>query len=219
MNDYIGKKYGRLTILKEGKMAQYGSTKMRKVICQCECGNQKEIDLNSIKRGKSISCGCYMREVSTKNSTTHGKTMLKPGVKHPDYSIWIKIKGRCLNPNTKCYHHYGGRGIKICDRWKDSFENFIQDMGWRPNINYSIERIDVNGDYCSENCKWIHKSEQTRNTRRVKLIKYNGNLYCLSDLCRLLKLPYSTMRHRVYDLKLPFEEAIKYPQHYKFKLN
>jgi hypothetical protein len=90
-------------------------------------------------------------------------------------------------------------------------------MGWRPNNKYSIERIDYNKDYCPDNCKWILKSEQTKNCRRVKLIAYNGKEHCLTDLCKLLGLVYSTMRHRVYDLGIPFEEAVKYPQHYKFK--
>lgn len=190
---------------------------MRKVVCACDCGVKKEIDINSIKRGKSTSCGCFNREKAKKNATKHGKSMIKTGVRHPDYCIWIKMKSRCLNPNDKSYSNYGGRGITVCERWKSSFENFISDMGWRPNKNYSIERIDYNKDYCPENCKWIHKSEQSKNNRRVKLIEYNGLMYCLSDLCKILELPYGTMRHRVYDLKIPFSEAIKYPQHYKFK--
>jgi hypothetical protein len=217
ISEYVGKKFGRLTILKEGSAIKYGKTTMRKVLCKCDCGTEKEVDFNSIKGGKSTSCGCFSKENAKKMHTKHGMAMLETGVRHPDYCIWMKMKSRCLNPNDKSYKNYGARGIKVCDRWKDSFAWFIEDMGWRPNKNYSIERINYNGDYCPENCKWVHKSEQTKNTRRVKLIEYNGNFYCLSDLCKLLKLPYSTMRHRVYDLNIPFEEAIKYPQHYKFK--
>lgn len=217
IDDYLGKTFGRLTILREGSSVKYGKTAMRKVVCKCTCGTEKEIDLNSIKRGKSTSCGCFNKENSKKLHTKHGFAMLSTGVRHPDYCIWMKMKSRCLNPNDKSYSNYGARGIQVCDRWKDSFENFIKDLGWRPNNKYSLERIDYDGNYCPENCKWIFKSEQTRNTRRVKLIHYNGNSYCLSELCKLLNLPYSTMRHRVYDLNLPFSEAMKYPQHYKFK--
>lgn len=217
IDQYIGQKFGRLTILKEGISVKYGKTTMRKVWCKCDCGTEKEIDFNSIKGGRSTSCGCFNRENAKKLHTTHGKAMLEPGVRHPDYCIWIKIKSRCLNPNDKSYANYGGRGITICDRWKESFEHFITDMGWRPNKHYSIERINYDGNYCPDNCKWIHKSEQTKNTRRVKLIEYNGSKYCLTELCKILDLPYSTMRHRVYDLNIPFEEAIKYPQHYKFR--
>jgi len=218
INEYIGSKFGRLTILKEGIAVKYGKTTMRKVFCKCDCGTEKEIDFSSVKSGKSTSCGCFNREHAKKIHTKHGMAMLETGVRHPDYCIWIKMKSRCLNTNDKSYLNYGGRGITVCDRWKESFEYFIADMGWRPNKNYSIERIDYNGNYCPENCKWIHKSEQSKNNRRVKLIEYNGFHYCLTDLCKLLSLPYSTMRHRVYDLNIPFAEAIKYPQHYKFKL-
>lgn len=216
ITEYIGSKFGRFTILKEGIAVKYGKTTMRKVVCKCDCGTEKEIDFNSVKSGKSTSCGCFNREHSKKLHTKHGMAMLKTGVRHPDYNIWIKIKSRCLNPNDNSYSNYGERGIIVCDRWKESFEYFIADMGWRPNKNYSIERIDYNGNYCPENCKWIHKSEQSKNSRRVKLIEYNGFHYCLTDLCKLLNLPYSTMRHRVYDLNIPFSEAIKYPQHHKF---
>lgn len=214
---YVGKKFGRLTVLKEGSAVKYGKTTMRKVWCKCDCGNEKEIDFNSIKRGKSTSCGCFNKENARKLHTTHGKAMLKPGVRHPDYCIWMKMKSRCFNPNDKSYNNYGGRGITVCNEWKDSFEHFITDMGWRPNKSYSLERIDYNGNYCPENCKWIHKSQQSRNSRRVKLIYYNNNSYCLTELCKLLNLTYSTMRHRVHDLGIPFAEAMKYPQHYKFK--
>jgi hypothetical protein len=217
IEDYIGKKYGRLTILREGQPAIYKSTKMKKVVCVCECGIEKEIDLNSIKRGKSTSCGCYNKESASIRATTHGKTMLSKGVKRSEYSVWVKIKSRCTKKSDKSYCHYGGRGIKVCDRWINSFENFIEDMGYRPNSNYSIERIDYNKDYCPENCKWIHKSEQPKNMRRVKKIEYKGLTYCLTDLCEILNLPYSMMRHRIYDLGLSFEEAIKYPKNYKFR--
>jgi hypothetical protein len=217
IEDYVGLKYGRLTILREGNSIKYSKTIMKKVFCKCDCGNEKEIDLNSIKRGKSKSCGCLNKELSKKTSTTHGLAMLSTGVKHLDYCIWLKMKSRCLNSNDKSYKNYGGRGIKVCEDWQKSFALFINDLGWRPNNMYSLERIDYNKDYCPENCKWILKSEQSKNCRRVKLITYNGKEQCLTDLCKLLGLVYSTMRHRVYDLGIPFEEAIKYPKHYKFK--
>lgn len=217
IEDYKNHKYGRLTILKEGTSVKYGKTIMRKVVCLCDCGNTKEIDFNSIKRGKSTSCGCYNKEQTKKNHTKHGKAMLSTGIKHPDYNIWVKLKQRCYNPKNKSYKYYGQKGIKVCDRWLHSFENFIEDLGWRPNQDYSLERIDYNKDYSPENCKWILKSEQPKNSRRVKLIKYNNQEYCLTDLCKLLHLSYSTMRHRVYVLNIPFDQAIKYPKYYKIK--
>ena len=190
---------------------------MRKVLCKCECGTEKEIDLNSIKRGKSVSCGCFNKEHAKETHTKHGLAMLSTGIRHPDYCIWMKMKSRCFNTNDKSYKNYGERGIIVCDRWKNSFENFITDLGWRPSNDYSLERLNYNGDYCPDNCKWILKSEQTKNSRRVKQIIYNNKRQCLTEWCKELNLNYATMRHRIYDLNISFEEAIRYPKHYKFK--
>jgi hypothetical protein len=217
ITNFIGTKHNRLTILKEAEPVFYKKGIARKVLCKCDCGKEKVIDFNSIRTNRSKSCGCLSKELSSKLHTTHGLAMLSPGVRHPDYCIWIKMKSRCLNANDKSYENYGGRGIEVCKSWQESFVNFIDDLGWRPNKKYSLERIDYNKNYCPENCKWIFKSEQSKNSRRVKLITYNNKQYCLTDLCKLLGLVYSTMRHRVYDLDIPFIEAMKYPQHYKFK--
>jgi hypothetical protein len=219
IKEYIGKKFNRLTILKEMEPTQYSKGMMRNVLCKCDCGNQKVIDLNSVKRNKSMSCGCLNKEIASKNSKTHGLAMLSTGVRHPDYDIWIKMKSRCFNKNDKSYKHYGKRGISVCYSWTSSFKTFINDLGWRPSKEYSLERIDYNKNYCPENCKWILKSEQSKNSRRVNKITYQGKEYCLTDFCKEFSFPYSTMRHRVYDLGISIEEAIKYPQHYKFRKN
>jgi hypothetical protein len=216
IDEYIGKNYGRWAILSEAQGRMYSKGLVRYVNCQCSCGTLKKVDLNSLKRGKSTSCGCYNKEVLVERQTTHGLAMLSTGIRHLDYCIWMKIKSRCLNKNDKSYKHYGGRGIKICDRWKDSFKNFIDDIGWRPDNSYSIEREDYNGNYEPSNCKWILKSKQSLNNRRVKKVLYNGKKHVLSEVCRELGVNYSTMRHRVYDLKIPFQIAINYHQHYKF---
>ncbi len=216
LSQLIGKKFGRLTVLSEGNHRKYPKGWISYMNFICDCGTIKEIELNSVKRGKSTSCGCYNREIASKNFTTHGFSMISKTEKHPDYCIWSKMKARCLNKSDKSYPHYGGRGIKVSDRWL-RFEGFLEDMGWRPSKKYSIERVNYNGDYCKENCKWILKSQQSKNKRDVPMIEYNDKLYCLADWCRVLNLPYTTMRHRVNVLKMPFSEAIKYPQHTKCK--
>ena len=114
------------------------------------------------------------------------------------------MKERCNNPKRHNYQNYGGKGIIVCSEW-NKFDNFYKwaiENGYEKGL--SIERIDTDGNYCPENCKCVHKSEQTKNTRRVNLIEYNGSKYCLTELCKILNLPYSTMRHRVYDLNIPF---------------
>lgn len=96
------------------------------------------------------------------------------------------MKQRCYDPNCLAYIHYGGRGIKMCDRWLDSFENFYADMGARPSQDHSIDRIDVNGDYCPENCKWSTRIEQQRNKRNNVFLSFNGETHCVSEWAKMI---------------------------------
>lgn len=208
LKEYINRKFGRLTIISEGKTVKYIKNNVLYVNCICECGTKKEIELNSIIRGKSKSCGCYSKEINRKIHTKHGHSMISSFKKNPDYCIWLKMKSRCLNPKDKSYSHYGGRGIKVCDRWLESFSNFIEDMGWRISNKYSIERIDVNGDYCPENCRWILLSDQSKNTRRNIMIKHQDKTLCLKEWCDILHLNYNQMRRKIRDQKMTFVEAM-----------
>jgi hypothetical protein len=129
-----------------------------KWLAKCECGKEKEVYIENIQRGKSISCGCHRKVVTSLRTTKHGQSG-----KTKVYRTWTHMKGRCLNPNDAAYHDYGGRGIKICERWL-VFENFYADMG-DPSAGQSIERKNVNGNYEPENCIWIDKKLQARNKR------------------------------------------------------
>jgi hypothetical protein len=212
MSVYLGQKFGRWVILEEKEIIKYGKySYVRKVLCRCECGVEKIIEFNSLKRGKTKSCGCYNKEISTKTATKHGLCMLSPGIRHPDYCIWLKIKSRCYNVNDKKnYKFYGGIGIIMSESWKNSFSSFIEDIGWRPlpRENYSIERIDSTGNYCKENCMWILKNLQNKNKKSVKLYTYNDKKQTLPDWCKELNLNYNKIRHRIYDLNIDFEKAI-----------
>ena len=142
-------------------LEQVSGGKHPKWLARCECGKEKIVYIENIKRGKSVSCGCYRVEHLKETRTTHGQTG-----KTNTYKSWSHMKGRCLNQTDAAFKDYGGRGIKLCDRWH-SFDNFYEDMGDCPP-GHSIERIDVNGNYEPSNCKWIPRKLQARNTRKTR---------------------------------------------------
>jgi hypothetical protein len=155
--DYSGQRFGKLVAIKYIERRN----KLTIWLCQCDCGNTKEISLYSFKYGNTKTCGCS-KEYSGANNPNY-----KNGLCYSkEYSIWSAMKRRCKNPKHKDYKHYGERGIKVCERWL-SFDNFYEDMGKIPSEKHSIDRIDVNAGYCKENCKWATQREQMSN-RRVK---------------------------------------------------
>ena len=131
---------------------------------------------------------------------THGLSKTKL------YNIWNGMKARCENKNVKQYVYYGGRGIKLHKSWK-KFENFLNDMGQTYKNGLSIERVDVNGDYCKENCKWIPRNEQTRNRRNTHILVFNGVALSLNDWSKKLNIKYSTLQMRINQYHWPLDRA------------
>lgn len=163
-----GDKYGRLSIVKEvEKYISINGYKSRQFLCSCECGNTTTVVLKDLRKGTTKSCGCYKKEINaeqiSKLRRTHGKYL------HPLYHTWEGMKTRCYNKNCPKYEYYGGRGIKVCDRWIQSFDNFLLDMGERP-LGMSIDRINNDGNYEPSNCRWATMSQQRIN-QRVKTKK------------------------------------------------
>ena len=192
-NDLRGKKFGRLTVVDfDHKGGKNGRTYYYK--CLCECGNvciKGSWYLLDDKMAPHKSCGCWHKELNLTSSTKHGYGTRG---KSSTYKIWCEIKGRCYNDKSTSFKHYGGRGIKMCDRWLHSFENFLADMGERPSKEYSIDRIDVNGDYTPENCRWATRKQQCNNRRSNINITYKGKTQTLKLWCEELGLNYSNAR-------------------------
>lgn len=164
-----GEKYHRLTAIKDVGSNQQGR---RLWLCKCDCGEKAIIDMSNWKK-KVKSCGCLSKEIRKAIKTTHGKRFTRV------YYVWNSMKQRCLNPNSQHYSYYGGRGISIDEKWL-KFDNFYADMGDPPK-GLTLDRINNDGNYCKENCRWASRSEQNKNKRqpeRNKLgqyVKINGD--------------------------------------------
>ena len=157
---YIGKKFELLTVYGIGKSK---NRSMGVLICLCDCGNIKEIPPYRLISGDTKSCGCLRTKKLNEFSYRHGQGGFN---KTSEYRTWKGMKYRCFGKNCKAYKNYGGRGITVCERWKDSFHNFYSDMGKRPSNLYSIDRINNDGNYEPSNCRWATRKEQNSNTRR-----------------------------------------------------
>lgn len=201
--DLTGNRYGDLVVVKRAENAPGGIAVWE---CLCDCGQTTLVRGNNLKRGAVKSCGC--RRSKVKPTLRHGmsKTRL--------YREWAAIKRRCYLKTDPSYKNYGGRGIGMCDSWKNSFELFAK---WATNNGYSdeltIERINVNGNYCPENCKWIPWSEQQGNRTYCRFYTYNGETKNLVEWCKQFNLPYGTVHNRIYKLKWTFQRAISEPIH------
>ncbi len=189
-------RYGRLTLLEEE-----GNTQ-DKHKCKCDCGEVTSVLLYSLRSGNTKSCGCIQKEMMSNTFTTHGKT------RSTEYTSWQLMKDRCYNKNNKTFSYYGGKGITVCDRWINSFENFIDDMGEKPTPTHSIDRIDNAEGYSPENCKWSSKKEQVRNRRNTKLIVYKNQEKPLAEWCEILDLDYPKINKRLWR-GWPVEKSFK----------
>lgn len=185
----IGKKFGRLMVLELDFIDKSHYTHWK---CKCDCGNIVSVRRNQLTSGDTISCGCYHKEHNHEFGLKHGLTG------HPLYTVWAGIKGRCLNPNVENYERYGARGITICDEWKNNFKAFYDwaiANGYQDNL--TIDRIDNNGNYEPNNCRWITKKEQQSNTRRNHFIEYKGVVHTLTQWAEILGVNIETLRYRV----------------------
>lgn len=161
--EMIGLKFNRLTVTKQVASIVYPSTVMRAYEAVCDCGKTVIVQGADLRSGNTKSCGCWRVENTRRIKTTHGDARV--GKITPEWRAWCNLIRRCEDPSVDRYPAYGGRGIKVCKRWKKSYPNFLSDMGRKPGPTHSIDRIDVNGDYKPSNCRWATPEEQKVNKR------------------------------------------------------
>jgi hypothetical protein len=189
--DLTGQKFSRLTVIARGP----NKGDEARWHCKCDCGKEVLVMRCSLARGATQSCGCMMKERSrifaASQFTTHGLSRTN------EYRIYAGMKTRCYNKASRTYQNYGGRGIIVCQRWLDSFEQFLADMGRRPSRQHSIERRDNEGPYSPMNCVWATIRQQANNKRNVRLYSHNGRSQSLARWAREIGMQHQTLRHRV----------------------
>ncbi len=175
-NHFENQRFGRLTAIKKsGRKTKYNNSFW---LCKCACGKEIEVCGGNLKSGHATSCGCAKDIANKRLRLIHGMTKTRP------HGIWCQLRGRCLNPKNEAYKNYGGRGITVCDRWKESFINFWEDMKEGYADNLSIDRIDNDKGYCKENCHWTTFLEQARNKRNNRWLTFNGETKTLAEWAR-----------------------------------
>lgn len=193
LEDLTGRRFGHLLVLKHaGTHVTSGGGKKSMWECRCDCGNITTVRGNDLKKGTTKSCGCEKNKRFPTMNTTHG--CAKRGKEDRLYGIWKNMKHRCYNKNDSHYDKYGGKGVSVCDEWKDDYPTF---KTWAYNNGYddsaefgkcTIDRIDNDGDYCPDNCRWVNQIAQMNNTSRNHYIELNGKRMTIAEFARVMNI-------------------------------
>lgn len=193
--ELTGVRFGRYVVLRRTTITKRGNIKW---LCRCDCGVIKEVQGGNLRSGNTISCGRYCKDAPMK----HGHCRKRTSGNSPEYNSWANMKKRCSNHNDSEYHRYGGRGIMVCPRWRHDFLAFLTDIGRKPSPKHSVDRIDPDGNYSPENCKWSTPLEQSVNTRGAKsralqlagtLVQRLSILLPQRESCRLARMLYDQL--------------------------
>lgn len=201
-DDLSGKRFGRLLVVSPSHVDKGGN---RHWHCVCDCGANAIVPARTMKLGRTVSCGCYRCE----RSRTHHMSTTS------EYRIWADMRGRCERKSFKQFKDYGGRGIAVCDRWQ-RFEKFYEDMGPRPGPEFSLDRINVNGNYEPGNVRWATDHVQRRNRRDNNFVEFGGKRLCLADWAREANITSQHLRGRLKG-GWPFSLAISTPKGVSFE--
>jgi len=205
IKNMTGMVFSRLTVTSYA----YQKNKIAYWNCLCECGKTCVVNGSFLRGGGTRSCGCIFKEhLSTLSAPRiHGESETNK-TRTKEYIAWTSIQGRCTNPNNKDYPRYGGRGISVCDRWLNSYENFLADMGRKPTPQHSIDRKDNDGNYDPSNCRWATLEEQGNNKRNNTFLTFEGMTLTIAEWARKINIPQNTLHARLRR-NLPLEKALK----------
>ena len=196
-----GMTFGRLTVI--SKVPNVGSHSAWN--CKCACGTVRTVKSHHLYAGRVVSCGCYKMEKYSSSCR------LNESGRTPEYATWVSMRRRCRDTTEGVFKKYGGRGITVCDRWDNSFEAFLQDMGPRPSPKHSIDRINNNGNYEPGNCRWATMTVQQRNTRKTRLLTFEGRTMSMADWAEVLGMNYGTLCARINNCGWSIDDAIRRP--------
>lgn len=219
VDDIIGTRYNKLVAISFSHIKEYprkgrvATTKANYWEFKCDCGNHVTLSLDSVKSGGSMSCGCWRKEASRINNTTHGQA--SNGKQSRLYQIWAQMKRRCDLPTATAYSDYGGRGIRVCDDWSNSFEEFEQwALANKYQENLTIDRRENDGNYEPENCRWSDRTTQANNRRSNRIVIYNNVEMSVSELSRHTGVVYSLLLSRL-DRGWSVEDAVNKEKYHR----
>lgn len=207
--DLSGKQFGALTVLNHVGRDKWGQYLWR---CRCSCGLEHVAAGGKLRRGEVKSCGCDKPRLCREANIKHGHTTDRGKAMTTEYRTWSNMIERCERPATNLFHRYGGRGIRVCERWRESFAAFLEDMGPRPSPDHQIDRIDNDGNYEPGNCRWVTRIQQSRNKSTNHIIEFRGRSMCLAEWAEVVGIPRGTLEARIYAGWSP-ERALTEPVH------
>lgn len=208
--DLTGKQFGRLTVIERAEDQVSPSGRHRAMwLCKCECGNTKVINGENLKGGKTLSCGCLHRQRAREAMLKHGDTDSRL------YNVWSAIKRRCYKQDDPAYSWYGGRGVKMCEEWRNDYSAFREwalESGYRYDAKRgecTLDRVDNDGDYTPSNCRWVSMKEQANNKSTNHYIAFGDVTHTIAEWAEILDMPYSKLRKQLADCDFDIEKVIK----------